>query len=569
MRRCVNSPPPSPHPIVALLEPLSPRRHWNRFRILLVLLFAARGIMTLCIVPPFEGWDEYQHVAYIVHLIETDRDPILRETTVPDSALRAVVARPMPRLAYEQLGQSGAMDYAAWWQRTADPVFRPPSPPIPLYQAQHASLYYRLAAPIFKACGGLSNLLTAVATLRAVNLLLTAAAIWVACGALGRLCRDRRHAAAIGGLIALQPLFLLNAARVTSDPLGVLLATIAIAGLLELDAKRLLLRSLAIGLVIGVAILAKAVHLALLPLAAFCLVLLWLSGRIRAAHALAASLCVLIGAALPTQAYFRANLARFGSITPMQEAVINQLTGKTTTDLADSAMRLNWLTQMQRTWFRYNLWQGGWSFLSLPRDLVHAHQWLVLAGLLGLIALPRVSARRDRLLFANGRVPLNCVALIAATSAAMGYHMIQSQVALGTPVTNPWYAAAACPWAIALFYQGCLAWPLPPGRKAAAIRALLPVGLAGIYVGAEFIGAFLVMIPAYTGLPLGTAALSRLASLQPAGLGVPTLALSLPLALLLGLLGAAALGYDWLHHAEPQAARPADAATPRPARTDR
>jgi hypothetical protein len=35
---------------------------------LLIAAFLARAPLYLCVFPPFEGWDEYQHLAYIVHL---------------------------------------------------------------------------------------------------------------------------------------------------------------------------------------------------------------------------------------------------------------------------------------------------------------------------------------------------------------------------------------------------------------------------------------------------------------------------------------------------------------------
>ena len=41
---------------------------WRRLRVLLVALVVCRGVVLLSILPPFEGWDEYQHVAYVEHM---------------------------------------------------------------------------------------------------------------------------------------------------------------------------------------------------------------------------------------------------------------------------------------------------------------------------------------------------------------------------------------------------------------------------------------------------------------------------------------------------------------------
>ena len=62
-------PPPSSH-------------FWRRVRVLLVALVVCRGVVVLSILPPFEGWDEYQHVAYVEHMRRTGRAPVAGQTTV-------------------------------------------------------------------------------------------------------------------------------------------------------------------------------------------------------------------------------------------------------------------------------------------------------------------------------------------------------------------------------------------------------------------------------------------------------------------------------------------------------
>jgi hypothetical protein len=53
-------------------------KHWPRWgliRSLLVALFFCRGLVYLGVFPIFEGWDEYQHVGYVVHVLETGQSP--------------------------------------------------------------------------------------------------------------------------------------------------------------------------------------------------------------------------------------------------------------------------------------------------------------------------------------------------------------------------------------------------------------------------------------------------------------------------------------------------------------
>ena len=64
-------------------------RFWKRTRFLLVALVLCRGLVWLCVLPPFEGWDEYQHVGYVQHVAETGRAAVLGETNVPASFCRA------------------------------------------------------------------------------------------------------------------------------------------------------------------------------------------------------------------------------------------------------------------------------------------------------------------------------------------------------------------------------------------------------------------------------------------------------------------------------------------------
>jgi hypothetical protein len=40
------------------------------FSSLLAAVFVLRGIFLLAVLPPFEGWDEYQHLAFIAFLSE-------------------------------------------------------------------------------------------------------------------------------------------------------------------------------------------------------------------------------------------------------------------------------------------------------------------------------------------------------------------------------------------------------------------------------------------------------------------------------------------------------------------
>ena len=74
-----------------------PRRDyaWRRLRVILTGLVLCRGIVLLCVLPPFEGWDEYQHVGYIVYWNETGSRPWLGQADVRDHT-RVIEMREAP-----------------------------------------------------------------------------------------------------------------------------------------------------------------------------------------------------------------------------------------------------------------------------------------------------------------------------------------------------------------------------------------------------------------------------------------------------------------------------------------
>jgi hypothetical protein len=511
-------------------------RFFRRFRLLLAGLVVCRGLVYLCVMPPFEGWDEYQHVGYVVHVLETGRRAVLHETNVPQSLLAGAVAFPQARgVIKDQLGWLGAVDYDTFWERhdPRDPRRSAPAMRegwIELYQAQHAPLYYRLAAPLFAALGGVRNLRWSVGGLRLANVGLTAAAVWVALGGIRRLFRRERDAALIGLALAAHPLFLQNGARVANDALGVFLATVAVVGCLAplsppparpTDRRRLAAWGLAVGAVIGLAALAKAVNFALLPFAAFCGLAAVARGRVAPGRAAVAGLVVAAGFLVVTQDELRFNYTRFGAPTSMQEAVRNRANGRTGADLIRTAKGFAWPKIVRRLWTRDLFYMGGWSFLRSHVKAVQTYQLALTLGLYGWAWRLVLARRRDLVLATTTAGLAACAVLCLSVTAALGYHMVQSKLAWGVRTTNPWYACPALPWFLVLAAGGGLAWPL--GR----LRAALPVALAAAGLSAEAVGIWGRMVPTYAGGATGLEALHRLACLQPGALGTPTLAAAL------------------------------------------
>ena len=78
-----------------------------RFRLLLAGLVLCRGLVLLCVIPPFEGWDEYQHLGHVMHYTETAEPAVLGATQVPPTLIPAVVEFPQSKNALEQIRAFG------------------------------------------------------------------------------------------------------------------------------------------------------------------------------------------------------------------------------------------------------------------------------------------------------------------------------------------------------------------------------------------------------------------------------------------------------------------------------
>ncbi len=98
---------------------------WRRLRVILTGLVLCRGVVLLCVLPPFEGWDEYQHVGYIIYLNETGDRPCFGQADVPASLMARLPAFPHCPSALRQFRGLGAVDYSTYWKLARED--RPPT----------------------------------------------------------------------------------------------------------------------------------------------------------------------------------------------------------------------------------------------------------------------------------------------------------------------------------------------------------------------------------------------------------------------------------------------------------
>ena len=287
--------------------------NWKRYCALLTLLFIVRGVFVLSVLPPYEGWDEYQHVAYIEFLLENGRSPVLhKDSNIPKSFYADLVKYPHAELALDQIRAIGAMSYDDFWAAEQTPGVRPNAPDRHLYQAQHSSFYYQLVAPLYRLLSRHGGILAAVTGLRFLNLLFGAAAIYIALWSIGRLVRTGSHRYLMGLLIALQPLFLVNCTRVANDAIALLLGTVAVSWLLMMSPRRYLIAALGAGAALGLGVLGKTINLGLIPFSVMVFISLAWQKRIKVGQAAVGIAVLLFSVTAITFHYFSFNLREFG-----------------------------------------------------------------------------------------------------------------------------------------------------------------------------------------------------------------------------------------------------------------
>lgn len=493
---------------------LSWSKPWPHYCALLVLIFLVRAVFVLSILPPFEGWDEYQHLAHIAFISENGRSPVLGGgDSVPGSLYPALAAYPHSRLGALQLADLGVRDYESFWADPIRPKVNPQARPIRLYQAQQSPLYYWCMTPIYEWCGGAKHILGMVTTLRLINALFAAASVWIALRVVGFLMKEGAVQYLVALLIAFQPLFLINVARVANDAMAIFFGTLAVWALLVLMRRSYWPGVFVAGVALGLGILSKATILSLVPFAAAAFVLPWLQKRLPLTRAaLGGLLCLSLVGAL-TFRYFSFNHMHFGVLTPLQESLDNHAAGKTFGDAARTAGEIDWWGKFQSRYGRHALWFGGWSWLRAPAWMTKTHELLVYVSMIGwsFVLLPR--ARRERFLFRSGGDIAAMFVLCIGVGLGLGFHAIQSKMALGDVATNAWYAAASFPWLACLFCQGLSLYPTRWVTVIAGSMMLLLYGAAEVY------GTFFVMAPHYANAEWSGAVFERLALMHPAALG--------------------------------------------------
>ena len=377
---------------------------------LILLLFVVLGVTYSAVNPIFEGTDELRHFRFVRVLADTGRLPVQGQEPRRSQSHH-------PPLYY-------ALSAAAtfWVPNQGDPYLNWPKNPFWGFQSWQVGVDNK-AMYLHGPNEGFpwSGVVLAVHLARLVNVGLGALA--VALAALGtRLAFPRRPALAYGAaaLLAFNPMFLYMSGTVNNDVAATAAgAALVVACLVLLRDGLEIRRLLTLGVVLGLALLAKFHLVGFLPLIEG--VLLWRTcfpvgdGRRSRAAFLRANLAVLAPAVLLSGWWFVRNQVLYGDPAGFQE--VTELWG---VRAPLESIGLAW-SELPNAWS--SLWgRFGYGQIPLPGWVYAALAWAVVLGclgaLLGIIRLVR-RARQGDGAARNSLPALTLLALVVLTYAGI------------------------------------------------------------------------------------------------------------------------------------------------------
>jgi hypothetical protein len=471
----------------------------------LIIAFLARAPLYLSVLPPFEGWDEYQHLAYIVHLDESGTIPVFDERLrVPLSLRPVLVAEPQSPAGAEQLREWGAVSYDEYWNKPRPALIEPPPSSPRLYQAQQPPLAYMLALPVWRALK--TSPLAAIAAIRSLNVLLVAAALTLFAAALARLVPPFAPRVAVFALVCLHPLFFQNVARVANDGLAVATGLAGISLLVLADRRTLLTRTLLAAACLAASVWSKQTSLTLIPaLIVGPLATGWVHG-IPSRQCLRVTALAGVAFAVLVAPLWMWSFQHYGTLLTTQDSVELAARGSTVATLATTLVTMAWRPVVEFLFVPGRPWVGGWSFVPMHETLGALYGGYWTAMLAGAVAGGIVSIwQRPRTIPGDLAV---CAAVVAFTAAGMTYHAVLSHAAFGRTMTTPWYFMTALPFLFVLVVRGLAA-------MSARVSVGVAAALAILLVLIELHGTWMTMPAFYTSTSRVGLQWSRLTSMHP------------------------------------------------------
>lgn len=472
---------------------------------LLGVCFFVRGVQIQCLYPPLEGPDEYQHIAYLVHLEEHGSLPLYGESTVPRSLYPHLLENPHSGLDWKQTRGIGALVYGQFYGQ--DPKPRG-DPDIRLYQAQHPPLFYLATYRLFARLVDDYGFRPAVYATRALNIAFASLGMLLLLAPARRAFPDDDLFRPVALAASLSPMFMIYVSRVANDPLSLLFAGVGVWLLMRFPATKSPLRTAAlVGLVLGLGTLTKMTVLSLLPASLAYLGYLALRAQLPWRTATYCGLTALGVYVLVVSPYLAFNYQHFGTVLSAQETIANTQAGYTLIDALREVRVEHAYTFFVRRSIRSNLWTSGWSFLR-PNALLTTLYMVTLLCAFGGLLFHGIRAARGRA-WAPPDAIVFCLLLVASTFLAAYAHALNSILAFGYIVTPTYYVMVAYP---ALF--SCLLWAATGYGR--AVARLLAFGLSAVFLVTEYHSLLGIAVPRWANTLDAGLAFDRLSLIHPA-----------------------------------------------------
>jgi 4-amino-4-deoxy-L-arabinose transferase-like glycosyltransferase len=370
--------------------------------LLIWVCFLLRGCFYACMLPVWEGYDEFAHFGVIRAAALHGVLLAPRGQRGPRDVEESLDLVPIPWGVHTwEVFHSGVTQEQFWSLPEAERRDRDirlhaiprawqwqESNRISAYEAYQPPLYYWLMAPVLFVLKG-SSLLAQALVLRCISVAIASAAIPSAFAASLAVAPRKSVALGCAALISVMPEFAISAARISNESVAILLFSLLVCiGLRLLVRNPDLPTALLLGTVLGLGLLTKAYFLAAVPP-----VFLLLICRFRRTWKPIVT-SAAIAAALSGWWYIR-NEVNTGTLTGLAEPVA--LNGRSLSSLVDATRHVPWLHGIDVTLLSH-LYFCGWSGLTLRSWMYHVFFVMAILAVVGVI----IHLRRPSVLWLTG-----------------------------------------------------------------------------------------------------------------------------------------------------------------------
>jgi len=341
--------------------------------------------------PLWEGYDEFSHFGVVRAMATKGILLAPRDQAGPRDVEQSLKLAPIP---WEVRGWDvfrASLTEEAYWslpaeerqQREARLRDMPPdwyredsAAGVSAYEAYQPPLYYWLLAPVIATVRG-SGLLAQVMLLRWIGVAIASLALPLIFRIALTVTGSEAAALGCSAMVAVMPEFATNLARVSNEPLSILLFTLLTWwGLRILNRAPSVSSAAALGAILGLGLLTKAYFLTAVPS-----VLLLLLYKYRKAWLAGLTTCA-VTVAIASWWYVR-NILTTGTFSGLAETVM--LRGKSATELLPAILRIPWIRAVDVILVSH-LYFCGWSSLTVRSWIYRIFFAIAIVAAVGLVS---------------------------------------------------------------------------------------------------------------------------------------------------------------------------------------